>query len=55
MQVFVSKAKRKVLDALELPVDYKVLLTANDREATIQAVSHLLRSFLSSTQTMQSL
>ena len=34
-----SRAKRKVLEALDLPPEYRCLLTENDREAQIQAVS----------------
>ena len=48
MQVYVSRAKRKVLDALDLPREYRALMTENDREATIQAVRspHLLHTTL---------
>ena len=42
LQIYVSRAKRKVLEALELPRDYRTLLTENDLQATIQAV-RLLR------------
>ena len=38
LQVYVSRAKRKVLEALDLPREYRALMTENDREATIQAV-----------------
>lgn len=38
VQVYVSRAKRQVLEALQLPREYTSLLTDNDREAAIQAV-----------------
>lgn len=45
LQIYVSKAKRKVLEALCLPKEYRNLLTENDLEATIQAVRSMLGSY----------
>ena len=38
MQVYVSVAKKKVMEALNLPAEYKALLTTNDRAALLHAV-----------------
>ena len=38
MQVYVSVAKRKVMEALNLPAEYRALLTTNDRAALLHAV-----------------
>ena len=38
MQVYVSAAKRKVMEALNLPQEYKVLLTTDDKAALLHAV-----------------
>lgn len=38
MQVYVSVAKRKVMEALNLPAEYKALLTTDDRAALLHAV-----------------
>ena len=38
MQVYVSAAKRKVMEALNLPHEYKGLLTTDDRAALLHAV-----------------
>jgi len=37
-QVYVSVAKRKVMEALNLPAEYKSLLTTDDRAALLHAV-----------------
>lgn len=37
-QVYVSVAKRKVLEALNLPQEYKALLSTDDRAALLHAV-----------------
>ena len=37
-QVYVSVAKRKVMEAVNLPAEYKSLLTTDDRAALLHAV-----------------
>ena len=38
LQVYVSVAKRKIMEALNLPAEYKALLTTDDRAALLHAV-----------------
>ncbi len=38
VQVYVSAAKRKVMEALNLPQEYKALLTTDDKAALLHAV-----------------
>ncbi len=38
LQVYVSVAKRKIVEALNLPAEYKALLTTYDRAALLHAV-----------------
>ena len=38
MQMYVSVAKRKVLECIELPADTAALLTSNDKETNLHAV-----------------